>query len=48
MFDKVPESDVVQDKLKKIIYTPVTQDEDGNDEPNTGAAYGGAEIEMGS
>ena len=43
MFEKVPETDVVQGKLKTLTYQPV--DEKGK--KNRGAAYGGAVIEMG-
>jgi hypothetical protein len=43
MFDKVPETDVVQGKLKTLSYTPLN--DDGT--KNTGAAYGGATIDMG-
>jgi hypothetical protein len=47
MFDKVPATDVVQGKLQKLIYQPTSIDEHGVEIKNTGAAYGGAEIEMG-
>jgi hypothetical protein len=43
MFDKVPETDVVQGKLKTLTYQPL--DDKGGQ--NTGAAYGDAVIEMG-
>ena len=43
MFDKVPETDVVQGRMQKLSYQPL--DDDGT--KNTGAAYGGAEITMG-
>ncbi len=43
MFDKVPEADVVQGRMKKLTYQPL----DDKGEKNTGAAYGGAEIFMG-
>lgn len=44
MFDKVPETDVVQGRMRKLSYKPVNDDGTAN----AGAAYGGAEIEMGS
>jgi hypothetical protein len=43
MFDKVPDTDVVQGKLKTLTYQPLN-DKGGK---NKGAAYGDAEIEMG-
>ncbi len=43
MFDKVPDTDVVQDKLKTLNYEPLN-DKGGK---NTGASYGDAQINMG-
>jgi hypothetical protein len=43
MFDKVPDTDVVQGKLKTLTYQPLND----KGSKNTGAAYGDAEIEMG-
>jgi hypothetical protein len=43
MFDKVPEADVVQNKMQTLTYQPLTD----KGTKNTGAAYGGATIFMG-
>jgi hypothetical protein len=43
MFDKVPDADVAQGKLKKLVFQPLNRDGTKND----GAAYGDAEIDMG-
>lgn len=43
MFDKVPEADVVQNKMKTLAYQPLNDDGTKND----GAAFGGATIFMG-
>jgi len=43
MFDKVPEADVVQNKMQNLNYEPLTS----KGKKNTGAAYGGATIFMG-
>jgi hypothetical protein len=43
MFDKVPEADVVQNKMQELTYQP----KNSKGGKNTGAAYGGATIFMG-
>jgi hypothetical protein len=51
MFDRVPAADVVQSQMKTLNYEPLSQVDDGKGGlklvPNTGAAYGGASIDMG-
>jgi hypothetical protein len=51
MFDRVPEADVVQSKMKTLNYEPLSVVPDGHGGTkkvkNTGASYGGAQINMG-
>ncbi len=51
MFDLVPEADVVQSQMRTLNYEPLSQVDDGHGGKkwvkNTGASYGGAQINMG-
>ena len=51
MFDRVPEADVAQNKMKQLTYEPTAMVDDGHGgltpKKNKGASYGGASINMG-
>jgi hypothetical protein len=51
MFDRVPEADVVQSQMQTLNYEPLATVPDGTggtkQVKNTGASYGGAQINMG-